>query len=208
LATLSGSYVIPPPGWSRSDAAGLGRFVTRERLGAPDGTLVDWSSREHRKQQGRLDLGRGSTWWAPTAVGWWIGVLFAVGSLCFTVGAMPGYVDWVGTDADAITFFVGSIFFTTAAFLQFLQTLNAPHALRPGTSGASGERLRFWTWEPGRIDWSASAVQLVGTVFFNVTTLAAIDTSLNIPKPIAWCGCPTWSGRSASSSPVASPGSR
>jgi hypothetical protein len=56
-----------------------------------------------------------------------------------------------------------------------VQTLNAPHALRPGTD----ERLRFWTWEPSRIDWSASAVQLVGTVFFNVTTLAALDASLN-----------------------------
>jgi hypothetical protein len=74
-----------------------------------------------------------------------------------------------------VTFFVGSIFFTAAAYLQYLQTLNAPHALRPGTD----ERLRFWTWEPSRIDWSASAVQLVGTVFFNVTTLAALDTSLD-----------------------------
>jgi hypothetical protein len=72
-------------------------------------------------------------------------------------------------------FFVGSIFFTTAAFLQYLQTVNAPHALIAG----SGDRFRFWMWEPGRIDWSASVVQLVGTVFFNVTTLAAIDSSLN-----------------------------
>jgi hypothetical protein len=172
---LSVSYVAPPAGWSRSDAAGLGPFVTRERFHAPDGSVLEWSSREHRKQAGRLDASRGSTWWAPTAVGWWIGVLFAVGSVCFTVGAMPGYVGWVGTDADAVTFFVGSIFFTAAAYLLYLQTLNAPHALRPGTD----ERLRFWTWEPSRIDWSASAVQLVGTVFFNVTTLAALDTSLD-----------------------------
>ena len=109
--------------------------------------MVEWSSREHRKQAGRLDAGRGSTWWAPTAVGWWIGTLFAIGALCFTVGALPGYVGWVGTDADAITFFVGSIFFTSAAYLQYLQTLNAPHALRPGTDAGPGDRrLRFWTW--------------------------------------------------------------
>jgi len=158
----------------------LGPFVTRERFRAPDGHEVEWSSREHRKQAGHLDAGRGSTWWAPTAVGWWIGTLFAIGSTCFTVGALPAYVDWVGTDADAITFFVGSIFFTTAAYLQYLQTLNAPHALRSATEAGPGDRrLRFWTWEPARIDWSASAVQLVGTVFFNVTTLAAIDASLN-----------------------------
>jgi hypothetical protein len=172
---LSGSYVTLPDGWERTDPGGFGPFVTRERFRSPEGAVVEWDSREHRKQAGPLDTGRGSTWWAPRAVGWWIGVLFAIGAACFTVGAAPGYVGRVGTDADAITFFVGSIFFTTAAYLQYVQTLNAPHALRAGT----GERLRFWTWEPGRIDWTASGVQLVGTVFFNVTTLAAIDTSLN-----------------------------
>ena len=175
MAALSGSYVSLPAGWARTDPAGLGPFVTRERFCGPDGAIVDWDSRGHRKRAGRLDAGRGSTWWAPTAVGWWIGVLFAIGSVCFTVGALPGYVGWVGTDADAITFFVGSIFFTTAAYLQFVQTVNAPHAL---TSGPQ-DRFRFWTWEPGRIDWTASGVQLVGTVFFNVTTLAAIDASLD-----------------------------
>lgn len=172
---MSGSYVTLPDGWERTNPGGFGPFVTRERFRSPDGAVVEWSSREHRKQAGRLDAGRGSTWWAPGAVGWWIGVLFAIGAACFTVGAAPGYVSWVGMDADAVTFFVGSIFFTTAAYLQYLQTLNAPHVLVAG----SVERLRFWTWEPGRIDWTASGVQLVGTVFFNVTTLAAIDTSLN-----------------------------
>jgi hypothetical protein len=177
VTTLSGarSYLALPDGWERTDSEGFGPFVTLERFRRPDGALVEWTSRDHRKRTGRLDTGRGSTWWAPTAVGWWIGVLFAIGAACFTVGAAPGYVDWVGTDADAVTFFVGSLFFTGAAYLQYLQTLNAPHSL----GGESAGRLRFWTWEPGRIDWSASLVQLVGTLFFNVTTLAAIDTSLN-----------------------------
>jgi hypothetical protein len=175
VSALSFSYVTVPEGWVRAEAAGLGPFVTRELFRSPDGSSVSWSSRRNRKQAGRLDAGRGSTWWAPTAVGWWIGVLFAIGSLCFTVGPFPGFVNLVGTDADAIVFFVGSLFFTSAAFLQYLQTVNAPHSLR----ATQGERLRFWTWAPSRIDWSASLVQLVGTVFFNVTTLAAIDTSLN-----------------------------
>ena len=126
LAALSASYVSPPPGWSRSDASGLGPFVSHERFTGPDGSVVEWSSRQHRKQAGPLDVGRGSTWWAPTAVGWWMGVLFAIGAVCFTVGAMPGYLGWVGADADAVTFFVGSLFFTVAAYLQYLQTLNAP----------------------------------------------------------------------------------
>ncbi len=165
-----------PEDWIRSDRRSFGPFVTHESFRAPDGTSVDWNSREHRKQAGRFDAGRGSTWWAPTAMGWWIGILFAVGAACFTVAAAPGFVGWVGADADAITFFVGSIFFTTAAFLQYLQTVNAPrHVGGPGAP----DHVRVLVWEPGRIDWIASGVQLVGTVFFNVTTFAAIDTSLN-----------------------------
>jgi hypothetical protein len=42
-------------------------------------------------------------------VGWWIGVLFMVGATCFAVGARPGYVEWVGTTPDNVTFFVGAL---------------------------------------------------------------------------------------------------
>ena len=80
----------------------------------------------HRKHHNRLDGGRGSTWWAPGAVGWWIGVLFMVGSPCFarrcasratSTGSAP--------IADNVTFFVGSLFFTSAAALQYLEVVNA-----------------------------------------------------------------------------------
>ena len=163
----------------------MGPFVTRESFRSPDGLVVTWTSREHRKQAGPLDSGRGSTWWAPSALGWWIGVLFAIGAACFTVGPAPKFADAVGYTADAVTFFVGSIFFTTAAFLQYLQTVNAPRAL--GVT-APGERFRFWSWEPDRIDWTSSTVQFVGTLFFNVTTLAAIDTALSATqsKRLVW----------------------
>ena len=57
---------------------------------------------------------------------WWIAILFAIGSTCFLVGPFPGYAALVGAEADALTFFVGSIFFTTAALLQCLETWSAP----------------------------------------------------------------------------------
>lgn len=44
----------------------------------PDGTTVRWGSRRHRTHQ---QSAGGSTWWAPGARGWWIAVLFAIGSL-------------------------------------------------------------------------------------------------------------------------------
>ena len=46
----------------------------------------------------------GSTWWAPRALGWWIGVLFAVGSICFALGSFPPYATAVGTNPDDLTY--------------------------------------------------------------------------------------------------------
>jgi len=59
-------------------------------------------------------------WWAPRRATWWIGVLFAVGSACFAVAPFPGFGELVGSAVDGLVFFVGSIFFTSAATLQFL----------------------------------------------------------------------------------------
>jgi energy-converting hydrogenase Eha subunit A len=145
----------------------------------PDGLLERWESRAHRKHHNRLDTGRGSTWWAPGAVAWWIGVLFMIGSACFAVGAVPGYVSWVGVSSDNVTFFVGSIFFTSAGALQYLEVVNAD----PVEGAPSARRaVRLVTWEPHRVDWWATAVQLLGTVFFNISTLAALLGSLGADR--------------------------
>ncbi|MGZ6966561.1 MAG: hypothetical protein ACXVKN_02395 [Acidimicrobiia bacterium] len=135
-------------------------------------------SRWHRKQHNRLDTGHGSTWWAPGAAAWWIGILFMVGSACFAIGAVPGYTSWVGSTADNVTFFIGSLFFTSAAALQYLEVVNADPT--DGGAAPGGERrpVRLLTWEPRRIDWWACAVQLVGTLFFNRSTFAAMHASL------------------------------
>lgn len=138
--------------------------------------LVISAARARRKQHSLLDGRRGSTWWAPDAIGWWIGVLFGVGSICFALGALPGYVESVGVATDGVTFFVGSLFFTTAALLQYLEVVNAERGL--ATDGTP-ERRRLLTFEPRRIDWWASSVQLVGTLFFNVSTGAAMVQHLS-----------------------------
>jgi hypothetical protein len=174
----AGDYRVPAAE-QQVDRRGAGPFVTWVTYRRPDGVIARWESREQRKHHNRLGRSRGSTWWAPGAVAWWIGVLFMIGSACFAIGALPGYVSWVGSTADDITFFVGSVFFTSAAVLQYLEVVNAdpvdhdPSELR---------RVRFFSWEPRRIDWWASAVQLVGTVFFNISTFAAMDASLDAAK--------------------------
>ncbi len=86
---------------------------------------------------------------------WWIGVLFMVGSAAFALGSAPFYSELVDPSAVGVTFFAGSVFFTSAALLQFRQTPR-----------------------PDRLDWWAAGVQLVGTVFFNITTFAAMNDAL------------------------------
>src|SRR5215212_4962610 len=39
-----------------------------------------------------------------------------LGASCFALGAIPAYVHAVGANADAMTFFVGSLFFTSASY--------------------------------------------------------------------------------------------
>ena len=51
-----------------------------------------------------------------------IASLFVLGSACFVLGSVPAYVNAIGGVADGVTYFIGSIFFTTASFLQLLQT--------------------------------------------------------------------------------------
>src|SRR5947199_5674732 len=74
--------------------------------------------------------------------------------MCFLVGPFPGFVELVGTGADGIVFFVGSIFFTSAALLQALQAV---------------DRLDRWS----------SLIQFAGTIFFNVSTFRALQAGLD-----------------------------
>jgi hypothetical protein len=109
---------------------------------------------------------------------WWIGVLFAVGSTCFLIGPFPGFVELVGSTIDGIVFFVGSVFFTTAATLQLVQA---------GTAGGPPQerwlrRVGQVLFQPGRVDWWSSAVQVAGTLFFNVSTFHAMQAGLKMTE--------------------------
>ena len=164
-----------PEGWSCIKTTGLGPFVTKAVLKHPQGLHVFWNSREHRKHHNLLGSGHGPTWYAPKAIGWWIGILFAIGAFCFTIGPTPSYLNWIGVQKDGLTFFVGSIFFTTAAFSQYIETINARQTPK---GSLLKEKIRFFTWEPRRIDWLASVVQFIGTLFFNISTFYALNFSM------------------------------
>lgn len=104
---------------------------------------------------------------------------FAVGSLCFLAGSLPFYAAWAGAVGTNTTFFVGSIFFTLAAFIQLsVSGRHLPH-----------RRIS----QPDRLDWWAAAIQFVGTLLFNVSTGVALGAAIAQPtavglgwKPDAW----------------------
>jgi hypothetical protein len=170
---MTHAYVQLPEGSSRGPTRGLGPFVSREELVLPDGSRLVWESRWHRKHP--RAIGTESTWWAPRAIAWWIGVLFAIGSACFALGALPSYADSVGTNVDNLTYFIGSIFFTTAAFLQYFESATTnPHLDRP----AHRRFKQLFEVQHKRIDWWASLVQFVGTLWFNRTTFSALVVGL------------------------------
>ena len=153
--------------------------MTSEVFEETDRVRVALTSRVRRKRLSHLNAGRGSTWWAPRAIGWWIGILFAVGATCFALGALPGFLSAVGGTADAVTFFVGSLWFTSAAFLQYLEVVNVDQD-PPGADYR--QRFRLLTFEPRRIDWWSTLVQFVGTLFFNATTFFALSANLSVSQ--------------------------
>jgi hypothetical protein len=172
-ATTARRYTELPEGWQRVDADGPGPFVTSEVLRAPDGRLVRWRSRSHRK--GRAWL-RDGVWWRPDRVSWWMGLLFAIGSALFALAAIASQWASAPRPAIGVAYFVGSIFFTVAAYLQFSEAVNVEH--RPVRS-ATRIRWRPASWEPRRIDWLASAIQLAGTLFFNISTFEGMKRGLD-----------------------------
>ncbi len=164
-----------PEDWSCLKTVGPGPFVTKAIMRHPKGSRVQWNSRDQRKHHNLLEGNPTSTWYSPSSIGWWVGILFAIGASCFVLGTIPGYINYVGMQYDGLTFFVGSIFFTSAALSQYIETINA----RQTPIGSKiKEEIRFLTWEPRRIDWLASVVQLIGTVMFNVSTFYALNLAM------------------------------
>ncbi len=167
--------VAGPAGPARPAAerrGGFGPFVTFIEVERPDGLLSRWDSRRHRKQSIHHGGPEDPTWWAPTDRSWWIAILFMVGSALFALGAVPGYSGTVGIRADSVTFFIGSLFFTSAGFLQYRESVDAGVVDEPRGWG------RVFVYRPRQIDWWASGIQLVGTLYFNLSTGVALQQDL------------------------------
>jgi len=175
----------------------LGFFVTRlvERL--PDGRQRISHSRRHRKGLAPIEVASDGTamrpapaanpWlqlWAPQRLAWWIALFFIVGSACFAAGSFasnwPQY--WPAGLANSrvinLVFFTGSLFFTTAAGLQALEAINGDVADIGASSGTDQRSWRWFAWKPHNAGYSASLIQFIGTLLFNLNTGDAMLSQL------------------------------
>jgi hypothetical protein len=75
--------------------------------------------------------------------------LFAIGSAFFALATVPGSSATVGAGATNWLCFIGSWFFTTAAWMQLMLSKS-------------------------KLEWLSAAIQFAGTILFNISTGAAV----------------------------------
>ena len=196
---LKSGQIKYPPDWELIDSSGVGWFTTRTVHRLPDGSVCVWDSRGHRKGLGleiitapgapeQTEAERKSPWltfWAPGRLTWWVAVCFMVGAFLFSLGSVvslvPRLFEGISQSAMALDliFFCGSIFFTTAAFLQLLESMNAGEEISLEAQSPRREKFRWFAWMPKRIDFMAGFVQFIGTLMFNISTFSAMVSWAN-----------------------------
>jgi len=102
----------------------------------------------------------------------WEHFLFIVGSLLsFLPQASPKLAAWAN-----LIFFLGSIPFTVAAYMQHFQAANAAFfSLDPAKPQPTTASMKLLGWRPRDIGWVSTFTQFLGTLAFNISTLGAIE---------------------------------
>ncbi|MEW2162849.1 hypothetical protein AB0912_07585 [Streptomyces sp. NPDC007084] len=167
---------------------GAGPFTTRLTWPLTDGRTAVWESRRARKRGLLTVSGPGETAARvrradPVTIGRLRGLntvaatAFTAGGALFALGAGVAEYGSHGT-TGAWIYFVGGLFFNTGAYACLLQAVNAPR--RDGASGTlTGRRWRWWSYEPGRIDWLSTFVLFAGTLVFGVNLLDSLLRGLS-----------------------------
>ncbi|WP_430735006.1 hypothetical protein [Halodesulfovibrio aestuarii] len=114
-------------------------------------------------------------------INYWVAVLFMVGAFLFTI---PGFLSDSYSAYFDIIFCCGSIFFTSAAYLQLIESINKditnPELFR--TQRCHWIRI---AWRPKNLGYLSSVVQFMGTLLFNVNCVAALFAVTPVEKNIS-----------------------
>lgn len=164
---------------------GAGPFVTLRRF-VQHGRLIVWNARQNRK--GLMRTARAQEHallpvWRTAGYNRSVGALFALGAFLFLVGAMlsliPGSLGCSVRQVN-IVFFLGSVPFTMAAYMQHFQSANAPALPGPDPAAqADLPRIQLIGWHPRSAGWLSTLTQFLGTLAFNINTYNGIVTPDN-----------------------------
>jgi hypothetical protein len=110
-----------------------------------------------------------------------IALLFMIGSFCFASASFVVLVSnrFLTPLGINIIYFLGSLFFTSAAYLQYLESINADITHIPHLYN-NHPLWYWWRWRPRNLGYISSLSQFIGTLFFNISTFLAIFSSLSI----------------------------
>lgn len=106
---------------------------------------------------------------------------FVLGGSLFALGAALAQGNVGGPRLSAVVYLVGGVFFTTGAYAGLLLVANAPDGDDPDGI-LHTPPWRWWSLEPGRLDWSSAVTLFVGTLFFGVSLLDALIGELTIAQ--------------------------
>lgn len=100
-----------------------------------------------------------------------IAILFMIGSSCFFIAPILNiyFLSDIPLSTVNIIYFIGSIFFTSASFIQYLQAINADISNKNHIS----KDKRKWIWFGFRfknLGILSSFIQFIGTLLFNINT--------------------------------------
>ena len=115
-----------------------------------------------------------------------VGAGIALGALLVgpdarNVAGGDGVASWLGS-AVGWVFFIGSIFFTSAAYMQYYEATNEGDDIE-----GLGRSSRLFGIRATSLGWWATAIQLIGTVAFNVSTFMALrDLSTAQEEVLVW----------------------
>lgn len=101
---------------------------------------------------------------------------FVIGGSLFAIGAGLAQADVGGPLLPACVFLAGGVFFSTGAYTALLQVVNGPRERTDGSFAA--EPWRWWSAEPGRLEWLSALVLFVGTLVFAVNLVDSFIAEL------------------------------
>ncbi|WP_329416478.1 hypothetical protein OG802_33030 [Streptomyces sp. NBC_00704] len=174
-------------------AEGAGPFVTRLTWRLPDGGTAVWESRlarrrgvlsvrpsgagpAHHVRADAVSLARLRRFNAVAAVA------FVVGGALFAAGAAVAQFGSGDATECASIYFVGGLFFTLGGYVSLLQAVNAPRHVAGGAGRLVTPRRRWWSYEPGRVDWLSAFVLFAGTLVFAVDLLDSFLQGLTVQQ--------------------------